>query len=151
MATAAHCQWQRDGFTISCDPARIDREAVHAFLAGSYWAAGLPREVFDRSIDGSLCFSLLDGGAQAGFARVITDRATFAYLGDVHVLPGWRGKGLGRWLMQCVMAHPDLQGLRRWVLVTRDAHALYAPLGFTPLANAAGYMELHRPDVYRPR
>jgi predicted N-acetyltransferase YhbS len=91
---------------------------------------------------------MLTGELQIGFARVITDRATFAYLGDVHVLPAWQGRGLGRWMMECVLAHPELQGLRRWVLVTRDAHGLYASLGFKPLANPAGYMELHRPDVY---
>ncbi|MBK9251108.1 MAG: GNAT family N-acetyltransferase [Proteobacteria bacterium] len=144
-----HACWERDGFTVTADPARIDRAAVHAFLSGCYWAEGIPRATVDRSIDGSLCFALLKGEEQVGFARVITDRATFAYLGDVHVLDAWRGQGLGRWLMDCVMQHPDLSGLRRWVLVTRDAHALYAPLGFTPLANPAGYMELHRPDVYR--
>ena len=143
-----HARWDRDGFTVTCDPSRIDRAAVHAFLSKSYWARGIGREVVDRSIDGSLCFALLEGDHQIGFARVITDRATFAYLGDVHVLEGWRGRGLGRWLMDCVMAHPHLAGLRRWVLVTRDAHELYAPLGFSPLANPAGYMELHRPDVY---
>lgn len=143
-----HACWEKDGFTVTCDPARIDRAAVHEFLAQSYWACGIQRDRLDRSLEGSLCFALLHEGRQVGFARVITDRATFAYLGDVHVLPPWRGKGLGRWLMECVLAHPDLQGLRRWVLVTRDAHALYAPLGFRPLANAAGYMELHRPDVY---
>jgi GNAT superfamily N-acetyltransferase len=143
-----HARWDRDGFTVTCDPSRIDRESVHAFLSQSYWARGIGREVVDRSIDGSLCFALLEGDQQIGFARVITDRATFAYLGDVHVLEARRGRGLGRWLMDCVMAHPDLAGLRRWVLVTRDAHELYAPLGFMPLANPAGYMELHRPDVY---
>jgi GNAT superfamily N-acetyltransferase len=143
-----HARWDRDDFIVTCDPSRIDREAVHAFLSQSYWARGIGREVVDRSIDGSLCFALLERDQQVGFARVITDRATFAYLGDVHVLEGWRGRGLGRWLMDCVMAHPDLAGLRRWVLVTRDAHELYAPLGFKPLANPAGYMELHRPDIY---
>ena len=146
--TTAHASWNRDGFTVTCDPSRLDRQSVHEFLTGSYWAQGIPREVVDRSIDGALCFALLSGEAHIGFARVITDRATFAYLGDVHVQPSWRGQGLGRWLMDCVMAHSELQGLRRWVLVTRDAHALYAPLGFRALANPAGYMELHRPDVY---
>lgn len=143
-------EWHREGFIVSCDPARLDRAAVHAFLSGSYWAEDIPREVVDRSLAGSLCFALLSGDQQIGFARVITDRATFAYLCDVHVLPAWRGRGLGRWLMDCVMAHPELQGLRRWVLVTRDAHGLYASLGFRPLANPAGYMELYRPDVYKP-
>ena len=143
-----HARWDRDSFTVTCDPSRIDRAAVHAFLSQSYWARGIGREVVDRSIDGSLCFALLEGDQQIGFARVIPDRATFAYLGDVHVLDGWRGRGLGRWLMDCVMAHPHLAGLRRWVLVTRDAHELYVPLGFRPLANPTGYMELHRPDIY---
>jgi GNAT superfamily N-acetyltransferase len=145
----AHASWQKEGFTVTCDPALVDGAAVHEFLTQSYWAQGIPRERVDRSLKGSLCFVLLHEGRQVGFARVITDHATFAYLGDVHVLPAWRGRGLGRWLMECVLAHPDLQGLRRWVLVTRDAHALYASLGFKPLANPAGYMELHRPDVYR--
>src|SRR5881394_2526490 len=102
--------WSREGFTITCDPARIDRTAVHAFLTSSYWAEHIPREVVDRTIDGSLCFALLDGAHQVGFARVITDHATFAYLGDVYVLPEWRGRGLGKWLIGCVMQHPELQG-----------------------------------------
>jgi GNAT superfamily N-acetyltransferase len=147
--SAAHACWEREGFIVSCDPARVDRGKVHAFLSQSYWAQGIPREVVDRSIEGSLCFVLLKDEEQIGFARVISDRATIAYLGDVHVLPAWQGRGLGRWLMDCVMAHPQLAGLRRWILVTRDAHGLYASLGFKPLLNPAGYMELHRPDAYR--
>jgi GNAT superfamily N-acetyltransferase len=144
----SYAQWSRENFTITCDPARIDRAAVHAFLAGSYWAANIPREVVDRSIEGALCFALLDGARQVGFARVITDRATFAYLGDVYVLEQLRGRGLGKWLIDCVMKHPALQGLRRWMLVTRDAHGLYAPVGFTPLKAPDGHMERHDPDVY---
>jgi GNAT superfamily N-acetyltransferase len=114
----------------------------------SHWAQNIPREVVDRSIEGSLCFALLDGACQVGFARVVTDRATFAYLGDVHVLPELRGQGLGKWLIDCVMQHPELQGLRRWLLVTRDAHDLYAPVGFTPLKSPDSHMERHDPDVY---
>jgi GNAT superfamily N-acetyltransferase len=143
-------EWQRDAFTITCDPARIDRAAVHAFLTRSYWAEGISREVVDRSIEGSLCFALLADARQVGFARVISDQATIAYLGDVYVLPEWRGQGLGKWLIGCVMVHPRLQGLRRWILVTRDAHGLYAPVGFSALKSPDRYMELHRPDAYLP-
>lgn len=142
-------EWHRDNFRVSCDPADVDRAAVTAFLASSYWSQGIPRETVDRSIDGSLCFALLDGARQVGFARVVSDRATIAYLGDVYVLPEYRGKGLGKWLVKCVMSHPDLQGLRRWILVTLDAHELYRPHGFTALARPVGYMELHNPVVYR--
>jgi GNAT superfamily N-acetyltransferase len=138
----------RDEYSISCDPARIDLAVVHSFLSTSYWSLGLPLEVLQRAIAGSLCFGVYHGGKQVGFARVVTDRATFAYLCDVFVLDAYRGQGLGRWLMEAVAAHPDLQGLRRMVLVTRDAHGLYEKFGFRPLARPAGYMELHRPDVY---
>jgi GNAT superfamily N-acetyltransferase len=109
-------------------------------------------EVLTRAVAGSLCFGLYHGAEQVGFARVITDRATFAYLCDVYILEAHRGRGLGRWLMELVVAHPALQGLRRFVLVTRDAHRLYERFGFQPLARPEGYMEIYRPDVYaRPR
>ena len=144
-------EWSRDGFTITTDPRRIDRAAAHAFLTESYWAGGVPREIVDRSIDGSLAFALIDESAdrQIGFARAITDRATFAYLADVYVLDEYRGRGLGKWLMETVMAHPDLQGLRRWMLVTRDAHGLYEKSGFTALEKPERIMEIVRPDIYR--
>lgn len=141
-------EWMHDGFTVTCDPSRIDHDVVAGFLSAAYWSRGIPRETVSRSINGSLCFALLAYDRQIGFARVITDRATIAYLGDVFVLPEFRSRGLGKWLMHCVMAHPDLQGLRRWILVTRDAHELYKPLGFKPLARPEGFMELHDPDVY---
>jgi GNAT superfamily N-acetyltransferase len=121
---------------------------VHGFLSTSYWSPGLPIEVLRRAIAGSLCFGLYHGNAQVGFARVVTDKATFAYLCDVFVLEEHRGKKLGRWLMESVASHPDLQGLRRFVLVTRDAHGLYEQFGFRPLSRPEGYMELHRPDIY---
>src|SRR5262245_42985403 len=127
-------EWSRDGFTVSTAPAAVDHAVVAGFLAGSYWAHGIPLEVVSKSIEGSLCFSLRDATRQVGFARVITDRATIAYLGDVFILPDLQGRGLGHWLMECVMSHPELQGLRRWVLVTRDAHKLYAEFGFKALA-----------------
>ena len=140
--------WARGRLEISTDQARLDRAAIHRFLEGSYWAKGVPREVVDRSIEGALCFGVFDGGAQIGFARVITDRATFAYLADVYVLESHRGQGIGKWLMEVVRAHPDLQGLRRWVLATRDAHELYRQFGFTAVADPARYMEIVDREVY---
>jgi GNAT superfamily N-acetyltransferase len=129
-------EWRRpDGFEVSTDPARVDVDVVHGFLAEAYWSAGVPREVVARSIAGSLPFGLYGpSGEQAGFGRVVTDRAVFAYVGDVFVLEPWRGRGLGRWLMECVMAHPELAALRRWFLATDDAHGLYTPYGFAPPA-----------------
>jgi GNAT superfamily N-acetyltransferase len=138
----------RDGFTVSTDPARLDVGAIHALLATSYWAEGIPRETVEKSLRGSLCFGLYEEDRQIGLARVITDGATFAYLCDVYVLPEARGQGLGKWLMQCVMAHPDLQGLRRFSLATRDAHELYRPFGFTEVQNPGRLMEIVRPGIY---
>jgi GNAT superfamily N-acetyltransferase len=136
-------------FVISTDPKRLDLDLICNFLTNCYWAKGVPREIVARSIEHSLCFGIYDGsGAQAGFARVITDFATIAYLGDVFILESYRSQGLGKWMMECIMQHPDLQGLRRWILLTRDAHGLYKQFGFTPLQSAHRYMELHRPDVY---
>lgn len=143
--------WVRGSLTISTDPARIDRPLVHEVLAGSYWAEAIPREVVDRSIDHSLVFGIYEGAAQLGFARVITDRSTFAYLSDVFVLESRRGQGLGRWLMEVIRGHPDLQGLRRWTLATRDAHGLYRQFGFTPLARPERFMEILDSEVYTSR
>jgi GNAT superfamily N-acetyltransferase len=144
-----HMQWSRNSFRVSCDPQCLDPDFVATFLASTYWAQGIPPTTVYRSLEGSLCFSLLESERQVGFARVITDRATVAYLGDVFVLPEFRGKGLGTWLVECVLSHPDLCGLRRWILVTRDAHDLYKKVGFRQLARPEGFMELHNPDVYR--
>jgi GNAT superfamily N-acetyltransferase len=138
-------------YSISCDRDKLDLGVVHGFLSTSYWSPGLPIDVLRRAIAGSLCFGLYHGNAQVGFARVVTDKATFAYLCDVFVLEEHRGKKLGRWLMESVASHPDLQGLRRFVLVTRDAHGLYDQFGFRPLSRPEGYMELHRPDIYSGR
>jgi GNAT superfamily N-acetyltransferase len=139
---------RRDGFTISTDRSKLDHKAIHDFLAGSYWAKGIPLEVVDRSIEGALCFGLYENGRQVGFARVITDSATFAYLADVFVLESHRGRGLAMWLMETILAHPSLQRLRRWMLVTRDAHPLYRKVGFTALANPERIMEMTFPGIY---
>ena len=141
-------EYRKGKFTVSTDRGLIDLDVVHGFLAECYWAKGIPREVVARSIESSLCFGVYAEGEQVGFARVISDYATYAYIGDVFVLESFRGCGLGKWLMECVMRHPRLQGLRRWSLVTSDAHGLYAQFGFEPLKKAGNYMELHRPDVY---
>jgi len=143
---------RRDNYLISTHRARLDLNAIHGFLASCYWAKGIPREVVARSIEHSLCFGIYEGGgAQVGFARVVSDFATVAYLGDVFVLESHRGRGLSKWLMQCVMEHPALQNLRRWILLTRDAHALYSKFGFTPVKAPERYMELHQPNVYETR
>jgi GNAT superfamily N-acetyltransferase len=145
MPGSAPLEWKRDGYRISTDPKLLDRDAIHAFLREAYWSPNLPRAVFDRSLEHSLVFGLYGSdGAQAGFARVVTDRVVFAYLADVFVLEQHRGRGLGVWLIETVLSHPDLQGLRRIVLGTMDAHALYSRFGFQP-ANSDILMTLDRP------
>ena len=156
-------EFRRGEFVISTDPARLDLNLIHGFLTNCYWAKGIPREIVARSIERSLCFGIYDvaGGSsprlakgarrvalQVGFARVVSDCATVAYLGDVFVLESHRGQGLSKWLMECIMHHPALQSLRRWILLTHDARGLYSQFGFTPLKAPERYMELHRPDVY---
>ena len=142
---------RRGEFVVSTDPSRLDVSVIHAFLAESYWAEGIPREVVERSIEHSICFGLYEGDKQIGFARAITDRTTFAYLADVFVLESHRGRGLSKWLMAFVMAHPDLQNLRRFFLATRDAHSLYEKFGFRPPAHPERYAEIVRPDIYKQR
>ena len=137
------------GYAITDDPQRVDIAAVHAFLASSYWAPGIPRATVERAIQHSLCFSLLHGTQQVGFASVITDRTTFAYLADVYVLEAHRGKGLAKWLVATILQHADLQRLRRFMLATRDAHGLYSQFGFAPVAAPARLMEILDPDVYK--
>jgi GNAT superfamily N-acetyltransferase len=139
-------------FELSTDPARLDHALVHRFLSEqSYWASGVPREVVDRAIEHSLCFGVYRDGAQVAFARAVTDRATFAYLADVFVLPEWRDGGLGQWMIGVMLGHRDLQGLRRFLLATKDAHELYARFGFAPLANPSRFLERFDPDVYARR
>jgi GNAT superfamily N-acetyltransferase len=137
-------------YEITCDDSRFDLDAIHRFLTQTYWSPGVPRTVVARAIANSLCFGLLLAGKQVGFARVITDKATFAYLADVYVLPEHRGNGLSLRLMERIIQHPDLQGLRRMMLATRDAHSLYEKFGFKPLAAPENMMEIHNPAVYRP-
>ena len=143
-----HHTWTKGEFEISTDPDRIDLPAVHEFLTNSYWARGIPPETVQHSIENSICFGIYKGDCQVGFARVVTDRATFAYLADVFVLPDYRGRGLSKWMMECILAHPDLQGLRRWMLATKDAHGLYCQFGFTTIKSSERWMEIHDPDVY---
>lgn len=138
-----------DELVVTSDPAAVDLEAVHAFLRTSYWSEEIPRDTVARAIANSIPFSVKRGAQQVGFARVITDRATFAYLSDVYVLEAFRGLGLARRLLDAVMAHPDLQGLRRFSLTTRDAGALYRRYGFTELATPARHLEIYRPGMYK--
>jgi len=139
-----------DGILISDDVSRIDVDRVHGFLSRSYWSAGIPRELVVKAMHNSLAFGVYGPeGAQLAYARVVTDRATFAYLCDVYVDEGWQGKGLGKRLMAAIHAHPELQGLRRFTLVTLDAHGLYAQYGFEPLKHPERFMERTDPDVYK--
>jgi len=140
---------QRGTFSISTDPKRQDVSAIHAYLSQSYWAEGIPVDIVTKSVENSLCFGLFDGTRQIGLARVITDKATFAYLCDVYVLEKYRGLGLGKWLMEAVRAHPELQNLRQFVLITRDAHGLYEQFGFSSLNNPDRYMALVHRDIYK--
>ncbi|MBW2279485.1 MAG: GNAT family N-acetyltransferase [Deltaproteobacteria bacterium] len=139
---------QRDGIQLSSDPARIDLAGVHAFLTDSYWSRGIPIETVARSIEHSLCFGLYDGGAQVGFARFITDRATYARLMDVYVLDSHRGRGLGEWLVGVALDHPDLQGLKMISLATRDAQGLYERFGFRTIGDGGRAMAWRDPDPY---
>ena len=148
LDSEAVVEYRRGEFLISTDRGRLSLDVVHGFLTNCYWAKGIPREVVARSIENALCFGIYDGQSQIGFARVITDFATIAYIGDVFVLETHRGRGLGKWLMQCITEHPALQNLRRWILTTRDAHGLYSQVGFTPVKFPERYMELHDPHVY---
>jgi GNAT superfamily N-acetyltransferase len=144
-------EWHKGDLTISTDPALMDLETVHGWLSGTYWATSVPYEVVERSVLGSLAFGVYRGRAQVGIARVITDRATFAYLADVFIAESERGRKTGEWLIETIMAHPELQGLRRWLLATRDAHGLYAKFGFVPLKSAERMMERHDPTIYTKR
>ena len=136
-------------YEVSADATRLNLDVIHGYLTQSYWSPGISHQVVERAVANSLCFGVYAGdGSQVGFARLITDRATYAYLADVFVLEAHRGRGLSKLLMEAIVAHPELQNLRRWTLATRDAHQLYARYGFTPVAKPARLMERHDPDVY---
>lgn len=139
MSGALECQ--RGEFRISTDPSKLQLEAIAAFLATSYWAHQRSVATIQRSLEGSLCFGVYQAGEQIGLARVVTDKATFAYLCDVYILESYRGLGLGKWLVQTVLEHPDLQGVRRFMLATKDAHKLYAQYGFKSLEPIDRFME----------
>ena len=141
----------KDGYEIDDDLARLDLDVVHGFVTGSYWAGGVPRDVVARSVANSLNLGLYRGESQVGFTRAVTDRATFAWVCDVFVLPGHRGCGLGHWMIETLRAHPDLAGLRRFMLATADAHQVYADCGFTSLDDPDSYMEIRQSasDLYR--
>lgn len=135
---------------LSFDPADMQVDAIHAFLAQSYWAENIARGIVERAIAGSLCVgAFAPAGEQVGFARVVTDRATFAYLADVYVLEAHRGHGLAARMVTALHDHPELQGLRRWMLATSDAHGLYSALGWTAIEDSTPFMQRHFPDVYR--
>jgi GNAT superfamily N-acetyltransferase len=130
---------EHDGYTVSTDRDRLDLDVVHRFLSTeAYWSPGVARAVVERSIEGSMPFGVYLGAEQVGFARVVTDGATFAWLADVFVLPGHRGRGLGKWLVEEILSHAELQGLRRWLLGTADAHELYRRFGFEEVDNSSG-------------
>ncbi len=141
----SHFEANKGEYAISTDPGKLDADAIYAYLSQSYWAAGRPREVIVKSLQHSLNFGLYHQTQQVGLARIITDFATFAYVCDVYVLEAHRKQGLSKWLMRSMKAHPDLQGIRRWLLITRDAHGLYAQFGFTPLENPTRWMAIFEP------
>ena len=141
-------EWRQGWYVISTDKSRLDLTLIHNFLTTSYWAAGIPLEVVRRAIEHSLSFGLYKEDQQIGYARVITDYATFAYLGDVFILEPFRGQGLSKWLMEVIVTHPELQGFRRWILLTKDAHGLYKKVDFTEVKTPERYMERFFPDVY---
>lgn len=138
-----------DDYEISTETQRFDVALIHEFLRNSYWARNIPREVVERSLRNSLCFGAFCQERQVGFARAVTDRATFAYVADVFVVPEHRGRGVARLLMRAILNHPELRGLRRLLLATRDAHGLYAQFGFQPIPNPGDFMTIHHPNVYQ--
>ena len=144
----------KDDYLISTDPSLLEVDVIYNYLSGeSYWAKNIPRDVVEKSIANSLCFGLYHHNRQIGFARLITDKATFAYLADVFIISEYRGKGLSKWLIQVIHAHPELQGLRRWVLGTQDAHGLYEQFGWTIFDEdiRKRFMQKHNKNAYPDR
>jgi GNAT superfamily N-acetyltransferase len=142
-------EWKQGEFTVTDKREDLDIETIHNFLRESYWAKGIPRSVVEKAVNNSLCFGLYHNSKHIGFGRAVSDQATFAYLADVFVVPAYRGRGLGKWLVSCVLAHPELQGLRRWLLATLDAHGLYEQNGFVALRKPEWFMEINEPDIYQ--
>jgi N-acetylglutamate synthase-like GNAT family acetyltransferase len=136
------------GYLVSSDPALLNLDVIHGFISQTYWAKDIPRTLVERMIRNSFCWGVYHEASQVGFARVITDKATFAYLADVFILPEHRGRGLSKALVAAIRAHPDLQYLRRWMLITVDAHGLYEQFGFKPVPHPERHMEIHRPGMY---
>jgi GNAT superfamily N-acetyltransferase len=146
MTEVGEREWRQGEYSISTNNERLDIELIHDFLSNqSYWAAGRTIEIVQRALDNSLNFGLYKNDQQIGFARVVTDYATFAWIADVFILSEHRGRSLSKWLMDVILSHPELQGFRRWVLATKDAHSLYARFGFIPLHRPERWME--RPDA----
>ena len=142
--------WYKANFIISDEKEKLDAEYIHNYLSNkSYWAENIPLETVKKSIDGSICFGMYENEKQIGFARVVTDKATFGYLADVFIDENYRAQGLSKWLMEIIMAYPELQGLRRWMLGTRDAHSLYEKFGFEPLENPKRVMHKYNVDVHK--
>jgi GNAT superfamily N-acetyltransferase len=141
-------EFQKGEYVISTDKSKLKFNVIHEFLTNSYWSPNIPMEIVKRAAENSITFGIYKGSAQVGYARVISDCATFAYLADVFVLESERGKGLSKWLMKCIMQLPDLQGLRRWMLATRDAHELYVQFGFTAVDNPEILMQIVVKDIY---
>lgn len=142
-------EWIQGEFTITDRREDLDVEIIHNFLRESYWAKGIPRAIVEKSINYSLCFGLYHNSNQIGFGRVVSDQSTFAYIADVFVVPAYRGRGLGKWLVSCLLTHPELQGLRRWLLATLDAHGLYEQNGFVALRRPDVFMEINDPNIYQ--
>ena len=140
-------EWRKDSYTISDEQERLQLEVVFEYLARAYWSNERPRAVIEKSLQHSLCFGVYQQTQQIGFARVVSDHATFAYLADVFILESHQGHGLGKWLVRTILEHPALQGLRRWMLATRDAHGLYAQFGFAPLEHPDRYMSKFDPKA----
>lgn len=139
----------RENFLISTDKAKLDLNYIQSVLSKTYWAEGIPVETVEKAVNGSICFGIYDKNKQIGFARLITDAATFAYLADVFIDAAYQGKGLGKWLIEEIMKHESVQGLRRFMLATKDAHGLYRQYGFVPLTNTERWMQIHNPNVYK--
>jgi GNAT superfamily N-acetyltransferase len=142
----------KDSYVISDDASLLNINFIHDFLSGeSYWAKNIPLQIVEKSVKNSLCFGIYNKEEQIGFARLVTDKATFAYLADVFIITAYRGNGLSKWLIQTIHAHPELQTLRRWMLGTRDAHELYKKFGWTPLPEPERFMQKHNANVYKPK